>query len=260
MSKLTRYNQKLLAIIGTSILIVGLISLLGATYSYISPLFRSSSLTTQDGVDIIQESDTISQLQLVNIDKLIPLDTSKSNFLVPISQYRIMDVMEINILDNNKYRSSKFELRNYTSGVLNNFVYIDYKKNIREIIFKNKLAIIYWSYFRNDVSELLLFKVMGDDTNNDGTLNSKDKNNLYVFDIKNLNLIPFELKEMDIIEFYPLNNTNIIGISTIEHNKKNSNNDKTEILGFDTETLKLVPIISQSMKDELQEILDEKTN
>ncbi len=258
MCKLTRYNQKLLAIIGTSILIVGLISLLGATYSLISPLFRSND-SIEEGVDIISSADSTESLQLLSMGKLIPLDTSKSNYVLPVGQIRTKEVLGMAMFDNNRYKSKSFELRNFNSGLNNNFVYIDYRKDIKQIVFDRKLAIIYWSYFRDGISELLLFKVIGDDTNKDGTLNGRDRSNLYVFDINSLKLLSFDIGNKSIMEFFPIKGTNIIGIETIEENIKVQNNNIDDVIGFDTKTFKLVPIIPKSMKDELQDILDEKS-
>ena len=147
--KLTQYNQKLLAIIGTTIAIgLGLmIVITGSVFVY--ELIRDMSKPDNDNaltVYIEQDSDeTAQQLrkQEISFSKPRLIDTLKSIYLIPVSQVNLENPEEVQNEEPNRsdyFGKRKYPKYNY-SGSYNNIVLLHHKTDTKSKVFDTKVNI-----------------------------------------------------------------------------------------------------------------------
>lgn len=263
---LIKYNQRLLAIIGTMVLVgfgTGLIGLLIAGIVQLLPDGRDFDRRTE-GVVIdknrVVDTTLTSFVQNISIEKPYQLDSARPVFLIPIGQ-------RDNRTSKNKiqqgglsfnYASKGYKYESY-SGLYNNFVFIDYDRGIRMPIFKTKIAITDWAYMEIDSAQLILFQATDKDLNNDGQLNSSDFQDLFVFEIRDQELRKFSFDHQTVMSFEPLNKTSKLYVRTgIDMNRDKefySNEEPTDLYFYDVITGESESLIPEKTKKEIQNIL-----
>ena len=164
MEKLTKYNQKLLAIIGTTIVGGAVLAIvIGIGGLIISAIDFGGG--TDNGIQIRNnranqtDSTVIIRTQAITFNDPIQLDTAQAKFIIPVGHVNLETEERIKIESGSgiKYSNTEYRYDSYY-GLFNNFIFYDYKSDFKAKIFNNKIAITHWSYLRIDSNELLLFK------------------------------------------------------------------------------------------------------
>lgn len=268
MKDLQKYNQRLLAAIGTLIVLGLLIIIIIGLYEFISDQVRKKSYPkNHQGIVIDQnqviDTNSFSFSQEISILTPYQLDSNKPVFIVPIGQ-KDQTTKRIQIMEAGMGFSSYESVNDYYyssfSGLYNNFVLIDYKRNIRIPIFKSKIALTEWAYMKIDTSQLILFKGTDKDINGDGRLNEEDFQSLFVFNIATLETKELSFKNQTVREFEPLNKTSKIYVRT----GKDINNDNefknyqepTDLYFYDVSTGESETLVPEDVKKTIQNILN----
>lgn len=263
---LDKYNKRLLAILGTTIIAAFGIGIISALIAFISSLNFNNTRARDNGIVIDQNQiiDTTSTTLTQNISILEPyqLDSSKPVFLIPIGQKdqstRRRSVQGAGMSFASYETTDDYYYSSFT-GLYNNFVLIDYTRNIKSPLFKKKIAITEWAYMKVDSSQLVLFKGTDTDLNKDGLLNDNDFQSLFVFNISSLELTQLEFKNQTVRNFEPLSLTSKIYVRTgkdINKDKKfNSYKEPTDLYFYDIRTGEKETLVPENVKMEIQEIL-----
>ena len=94
MDKLTRYNQKLLAILGTAVIATAAVLLIVGLGALIISLINSGS-DNDTGIQIKSDSDAptdsleMIRTQAITFDSEYQLDTAKAMYLIPVGQVNL---------------------------------------------------------------------------------------------------------------------------------------------------------------------------
>ena len=265
MDKLTRYNQKLLAIIGTSIIISAVILIIVGLGLFLISIF-SSSKDQDSGIQVKDNSNVLSdsvflRTQAVTFDTEYQLDTAKALYLIPIGQVNLENEERI-ILEKGRefnYSSSDFDYA-YHYGLFNNFILFDVAAGKRTKLFDEKVAITRWSYEKIDSTELLLFKGTKNDTNDDKILDENDFQSIFIYFINSKELMEHSIKGKTVLDFEPLQKTQLVSIKVgIDKNADfefDRNREPQEILTLNVETKKFEYLIPEEVKKEIQQSID----
>jgi len=266
MDKLKRYNQKLLAIIGTTIVIIaGILLIVGliALIIDISDLGHNNDTGIQVRNNPTQNNNdsTIIRTQQITFQDPIKLDTIGSDFLIPVGQVNLENVEKIRIKSGSGFELSSSDYRyNSYYGIYNNFILYEYNLNRKTKIFNQKVAVTNWANIKAKDIKLLLFKGTGEDSNKDGLINTDDYQNLYVYYLSDKKLVEYSFKGKTVVSFDPMNKTDLISIRVgIDKNKDNEfdrHSEPQEILILNVRLRKLENLIPPEMINEIQQNID----
>lgn len=269
MKDLQKYNQRLLAIIGTTILaalglsiVIGLIAFIASLIDFDNTPHRDAGIV----IDQNQVIDTTKSTFVQNISILEPyqLDTILPVFIIPIGQ-KDQETKRTKILTAGMNFSSLDYAEDYYyssfTGLYNNFVLLDYVRDIRIPIFKTKVALTEWAYMKIDASQLILFKGTDTDLNGDGLLNDDDFQSLFIFDVAGLELKELRFEEQTVRNFEPLSMTSKIYVRTGKDinsdNEFDYYKEPTDLYFYDVATGEKETLIPEDIRAQIQKILNE---
>ena len=269
MKDLQKYNQRLLAVLGT-LAILGLILIIAAgLFEFISSQIRRNSRQRIDEGIVIDQNQIVdtsafSFSQEISILKPYQLDSLKPVFIIPIGQKdqktKRIEVLSAGGIGFSSYESVEDYYYSSFTGLYNNFVFIDYMRNIRKPIFKSKIALTDWAYMKIDSTQLIIFKGTDQDLNKDGRLNEEDFQSLFVFDVQTLQTKELSFGNQTVIDFEPLSKTSKIYVRTgkdLNKDHKFSNyNEPTDLYFYDVTTGESETLVPENIKKEIHEILN----
>jgi hypothetical protein len=267
MDKLSKYNQKLLAIIGKTIVGGAALALIIGIGALIVTAIDFAGGGTDNGIQIrnnsIEKTDSTETIrtQAITINSPIQLDTAQAKFIIPVGQ---VNLETEEIIKNGNKRELKHSSYGYRydsySGLFNNFIFYDYDLGFKEQVFNEKIAITHWSYLKIDKDEILLFKGTKKDVNSDNQLDYSDYQSLFVYYISDRKLVEYDFEKSTVIEFEPMPKTNLISIK-IGFDKDadfeyESRSEPQEIITLNVRTRKVTELVSTKMKNEIQSKID----
>jgi len=263
---LKKYNQRLLAVIGTGALLAVAIGLIAALVSLVSSFNFGNDSRRDNGIVIDQnqvvDTNTTSFVQAISILEPYQLDTIEPVFVVPIGQkdqeHKIRSIATAG-LSFRSYESESDYYYNSFSGLYNNFVLIDYTRDIKIPIFSSKIALTEWAYLKIGESRLILFKGTDTDLNEDGLLNNDDFQSLYVYDVQELKLTKLDFDNQTVRDFEPLSLTSKIyvrtGIDINDDKKFKYASEPTDLYIYDVKTGEKETLVPKKVKEKIQDIL-----
>jgi len=257
-----KYNQRLLAILG-SLAVVMIVS----AVIFISDLIpRKRRASTPSGIVInenqVVDTNAFSLKQEISIMEPYQLDSASPVFIIPIGQ-KDQTTRRTKVLTGGLSFSGEVEDYYYSSftGLYNNFVLIDYTRDIKRPVFDSKIALTEWAYMKVDNSQLILFKGTANDLNQDGRLNDDDFQSLYVFNIATLEVKELSFDNQTVREFEPLSKTSKIYVRTgIDLNGDKTfsyYSEPTDLYFYDVATGESETLVPEDVKREIQSILSE---
>lgn len=267
MKDLNKYNQTILAIIGTTVIVGFAILIIVGIITLISTLDIGDKTIRDQGIVVDQNQivDTTISTFSQNISILEPyqLDTTLPVFLIPIGQ-KDQETKRSKVFTAGIGFSTYEAVEDYYyssfTGLFNNFVLIDYVRDIRIPIFTKKIAISEWAYIKIDSIKLILFKGTDTDINEDGLLNEDDFQSLFVFSVSDLKIKELRFDHQTVKSFEPLKMTSKIYVRTgkdINYDKKfNYYKEPTDLYFYDVATGEKETLVPENIKKQIQNILN----
>jgi len=265
--KIKNYNQKLLAILGTIVVLMAIVGLISISVFAIDEIGRSFRNNNQD--DGILSDEKIEELQkenkrqqLISYETPRLVDTINLVYIIPVSHKTlnsaeyIKDEEVLGLLDmRGSYKSDKRYSRKYY-GNFNNLLIYDYKNHSVDKLFTDRINFgsIQTEYFKDDI--LVLFKASTKDSFKDGVINLQDYKSLFIYSLNNKDLREVSIENTDIYHVNVVENSKDLIISFgIDYNndgKFDEYSEPTLIKKYDYKSGKLIDIVSQEMNNELQ--------
>ncbi|MGK0379765.1 MAG: hypothetical protein ACJA1Z_003593 [Patiriisocius sp.] len=266
MDKLTRYNQKLLAIIGTTVIVAaGLALIIGLGGLIISLIDFSNSddngIRIQNPTATTNDTAEFVRTQEVSFNAPFQLDTAQTKFLITVGQVNLKTDEKIRFESGSglKYSSNEYRYHSYY-GLFNNFVYLDHSKNLSRKLFEEQVAITHWAFLKNDTIEVLLFKGTSTDDNSDNQMDSEDYQSLFAYYLNDSQLKKYDFEDKTVLNFDPMNKTDLVSIELGIDKDKDFDFERTSepqvISALNIRTRKIEPIITDDIKNEIQSIID----
>ena len=236
MKNIVAYNQKILAIIGTLLIIILIGSTIIICGLIISDTFKQknnqnitdNSITINNNDSKISEAEEMNQKITVESPKLI--DSLNKLYIIPISQVNVENKSNGNyrepelLVIRKGYYKSKNKYYRY-SGEYNNIVVYSETKELTKIIFKNKIYISEFNNIEFNSGHYLLIKGSINDTNKDGKLNEDDLQVLYLYNLNSEQLKKYEFENLSYVDYNLIFDANkIILRYAIDENKNGSIN------------------------------------
>jgi hypothetical protein len=266
MDKLTRYNQKLLAIIGTSIIVTAVVLLLIGLGGLIISLidFNDSDdhgLRVQNQKMNQNDSTEIVRTQEITFSSPVQLDTSQAKYIIPVGQVNLENEEKIRLESGGgfKFSGSSYRYQSYY-GLFNNFIYYDHRLNFSKKIFNERIAITHWAFLKKESIEVLLFKGTTTDDNSDNQMDNDDYQSLFVYFISDDELKQYKFDNQTVLEFEPMNKTEFVAVQ-LGIDKDNDFDferikEPKDLVTLNLFTREIHEIVPKEMKEEIQNTID----
>lgn len=270
--KIEKYNQRLLAVLGT----VGVIFLTVALITFISITIMEHRRFDNGAETGILSDEKIEELQkenkreqVISYENPRLIDTLNSIYIIPVSHKTLGEKEDISGLlsiskssSNYEQSDSRYSSRHY--GAFNNLIVYNPKDGTNKKLFNERVNfnLIKTEYFDDDI--LLLMSVSEKDTYKDGVINLLDFKSLYIYSLSKKELKKVDVEGMDVFNFKFLNNTKslaiLIGVDKNKDGQFEEYNEPTLIKRYDFDTGKLTDVVDEKINSELQKTLEGTKN
>jgi hypothetical protein len=268
--KIKNYNQKLLAVLGTVVVLLAIVGLISITIFSITELSGSyrynnhnDGILSDEKIEELQQENKRQQLISYEIPRLV--DTLNLVYIIPVSHKTLnsaefIDGAVLGLMNTGgSYKiDSRYSEQYY--GDFNNLLIYDYKSDNIEKLFVDRVNFgnIQTEYFKDDI--LILFTAATKDTYKDGVVNQLDYKTLFIYSLKDRILREIKLKNADISQIDFVENSKDLLIKFgLDHNKDGKFDEYTEpslIKKYDFKGGELQDIVSEKINKELQMKLD----
>lgn len=268
--KIKNYNQKVLAVLGSLVVLIAVIGVISITFFLINEIGGSYRHNNQH--DGILSDEKIEELQkenkrkqLISYDTPRLVDTLNLVYIIPVSHKTLntsefIESASLRLLDTrSSYETDSRYSRQYY-GNYNNLLIYDYKNHKTDKLFYERINFetIQIEYFEDDI--LVLIKAATKDTYKDGVINQLDYKTLFLYSLKNKKLTEIKIENTDVYDIIFVGNSkNLIINFGIDYNKDgefDQNSEPSLIKKYDYMSGKLVDIVSEEISSELQMQLD----
>ncbi|MCT8341208.1 hypothetical protein MG296_14170 [Flavobacteriaceae bacterium TK19130] len=266
--KIEKYNQRILAVLGT----VGVIFLIVALIAFISvTIMEHRRYNGNDFETGILSDEKIEELQKENKREQVIsfrqpslIDTLNSIYIIPVS-HKTLDELEdisgvLNAYGPSDYKSGDSRYSNDIYGTYNNVIVYQPNNGTSKKLFNKRINFdrIQSEYFSDNI--YLLMNVAQKDTYKDGVINLRDFKSLYIYSLENEELKNVAIDGMDVYDFEFLNQTKDLiirfGIDKNNDGTYNEFNEPTILKKYNLEIGKLVDIVDDKIRSELQKTLE----
>lgn len=275
MEKLKKYNQKLLAVLGSLAVIFLIVGLIAFCAILIQEHQRASYYNSQD--DGILSDEKIKELQKENkreqvISYETPrlVDTLQQLYIIPVSQKSLQEAEDVNSGLLNIYSrdsdSKKADVRYSKSyyGNYNNILVLDEKTGNTQKLFTERVNFnnIRTVYFDDDI--FLLCKVATKDTYKDGVINLVDFTSLYIYSFNSKKLQKVGNGDLPVVDYTFINDSKELiihfGIDKNDNGKYEEYREPVILKRYNFQTETLTDIVDSKLHNELQQLLEGSKN
>lgn len=270
--KIEKYNQKLLAVLGTVgvlFLTVALIAFISVTimehrrYNYDDDI--ETGILSDEKIEKLQKENKRKQVISYETPKLV--DTLNTVYIIPVSHKNLNEKEDINgVL--NAFASSANDFNEnldnrYSGGFygeFNNIIIYNPKEGTNKKLFEKRVNFddIKTEYFESEI--LLLIKASEKDTYKDGVINLEDFKSLYIYSFSQNKMKKIGIDGMDIYNYKFINKSKDLviefGVDKNKDGRYREYNEPTIIKKYDFESGKLTDIIDPKTNSELQKMLE----
>jgi hypothetical protein len=268
--KLKNYNQKLLALLGTIVVLMAAVGLIMLIFVGITEMAREIRYNRQD--DGILSDEKIEELQQENRRKQVIsydfpqlIDTLNSVYIIPVGHKTLnaaeyIDEEVLGLLD--IHGSVKVDSRYSKSyyGSFNNLLIYDLKNKSIVTLFDERIN---FNEIKTEIigdEIIILFAASIKDTHKDGVINLKDLKSLYIYSLSANRLRKISEDNLDVQHYdFAINNKDLLirfGIDKDSDGQYDNSSEPTIIKKYDYENDKLIDIIDKETSENLQKLLE----
>jgi hypothetical protein len=265
MDKLTRYNQKLLAIIGTMLLIATAGALLIGIGAFIVSIIEFND--TEVGIKVNDhtladiDSTSYTRYQEICYDSPVQVDSAQALFIIPVGQINRETRQKYNSEDYRIAKSSANEFYGFKFSLYNNFVLYDNISKESKNIFDELVAISRWQVIEKDKSNYALaFIGANTDSNSDKKIDRQDFQIIYIYYLSDRKLMKYSFQGKTVTELMPMRDTDLIsimlGVDSDNNLKYSPESEPNEIVTLNLETRNISEIVPTKLKFKIQSLID----
>jgi hypothetical protein len=270
---LDKYNKRLLAIIGTTVIVITVGSvLIGAIAFAVDQISRANRHDQSDVMTIEQDDDTtvvtnqpVIRKYEISMSNLELIDSASATYIIPIGHIKLetselIDGETTNFGSGSSrgYGSKKFS-GGSGSGFFNNMIIYKGKEEVSHVVFKSKTVIM--SYFTIWINNelLIVFQGVSKDSNGDKGLTNSDFNSLFVYHVESKVIDEVRIEGASINSSTFLRDLSKIMITCTKDKNDNGEweHDEPKVLyTYDFNTKNLSPAVSPKNTSAMQKMLD----
>ncbi|MBS2209876.1 hypothetical protein KEM09_00565 [Carboxylicivirga mesophila] len=271
--KVKNYNARMLAVLSTILVLLGVIAIVTIASVFISDLLPrqrvdNNTLVADDKAEQLVANNL--RKHLVSFDAPHLVDTAALLYIIPVKTKQLSrpeDIGEgvMNMYEEEgSFRSSKWGKRTYYYDAFNNLLVYDGQADTTHKILDERVVgtDLTYNYMEKDV--LLIFNIVDSDTNNDGEISEEDLSTLHIYSVGNQKLMPLPVSSTTVLNYERVPDKHqlmvTLGVDRNNDGRFDYKNEPTTIVCFDWEHNRVNTIISEELKSELQQIIDRASN
>ena len=265
-----KYNQRLLAILGTLsiaalaiiLLIIGIFFIVDLVDNIISSNARDNSLIVESSDD--QEIKLRKQEITFYSPKLI--DTLSTTYLIPVSQVNLKNPEEYQKAEKESFEFG-FSKGSYKSrsgyqytGTYNNLIIYNQETNEKNLIFNEKINISSYQYFKINNNLFLFIKGAKIDSNKNKKLDDSDLESFYSYNVFSKELQEIAFENMGLVDYRIANASDEIILRFAEDKDKDGEIDEYQepviLKSLRLDSKSVEDLIDESMINQIQNLID----
>ena len=269
--RVKNYNQRMLAIFSTLIVIIASIGLVVLIWTIVSELLPRKVRKTEN---VLMSDERVEQLtqenlrqQIVSYDFPRLIDTTKLIYLIPVS-IRTLEEPEpadygvLGLLDTYDSRKSGISNKYSFYGTFINLILYDNLNNKSHKITSQRMVGNNYDivYLVDDI--LIIFKGAEKDTDNDGRITMNDLKSLFIYSLKEKELKVVTKENTTVLNYEVIREKNeILVLFGIDRNKDNQfieYKEPTRVMKYSFKTGELLDVVEKSLETEIQRIIEKK--
>ncbi len=260
--KVKNYNQVILAIAGTVCVMIlifcAILLLIEMSNSWSRRAYHNDGILATEKTDLLNK-DSLRK-QIISFSRIEVVDSINQLYVLPVTQANLDDEEKYDDIIDYKSSSSKLSM-SYYSRAYNNLLLYDAKTKSSEIIFNFRLSISDYFLYTLDELKLIVITASINDTNEDGLLNDKDFQSLFIYDLSKQQLFELNVEENYTIlnALVPAKSNQLIAHFGIDRNHNNRFDIQAEpkvYYDVDFNTMSLNELIAEDQLDTLQKLLE----
>ncbi len=263
MEKLKKYNQILLAFLGTVVLFWGLLGLIYVAFEFLGHTRHDSpepQLLAEEQVKKLA-ADSIRK-QIISFNRAELIDTTRLFYLIPVDQAQLDKAEKYGSTNRNK--SHYLDDSDYHTPAHNNILFYNGINKTTYPLFKKRVSINSYETFYSGKQIVAHFAVTDTDSNHDGFMSHKDLQKLYIFLPEFSRFLEIEAVDKTFYSLQRLGKTDdFIAKYGLDRDKNGQFDHEIEPFVFYRLNLqegKLVDIIPDTLIEQLQRRLDGREN
>ncbi|ASB50340.1 hypothetical protein [Alkalitalea saponilacus] len=265
------YNQKMLAIFSTLIVIIVSIGLVVLIWTIVREFNFSEVRKTENVLMSDERAEQLAQenlrQQIISYDFPRLIDTTKLIYLIPVT-IRTLDEPEptdygvLGLLDTYDSRKSRIPNKYSFYGTFINLILYDNLNNKSYKIANQRMVGNNYDieYLNDDI--LIIFKGAERDTDNDGRITMNDLKSLFIYSLKEKELKVVTKENTTVLNYEMIREKNeILVLFGIDRNKDNQfigYKEPTRVMKYNIKTGDLLDLVEPSLETEIQRIVDRR--
>ncbi len=268
-NNIQQYNQKLLAILGTLVLVVILVyaviggivvgsELIGGDGDY-----QDNALTISDSESLGNGQERVIRDQALSFGRPRLIDTLGAVYIIPVSQVNLENSEEVLLakeefgLLNTFSKGSRYY---HFEGYFNNVICYDQKTDERYPLFKEQIVITEFEAHQIGGHFYLFLQGASRDSNQDKKLDEKDLKALYIYDFDKNELDRYGYEHMGLDWYYLTNDMTELMMAYAQDSNEDGIIDRYQepsiIKKMNLNMRKVEDLIDNDLKLELQQLID----
>ena len=275
---LQNYNQKLLAIIGTCLVVVVAGSLLIGITAGLFELIGSINFgNKQQDVVLINtgtETDSshtqkpIIRKHEISFENPQLIDSASAYYLIPIGHVRleneeVLNSGNVQLAESNELLSSNSNYKRKVSynsyGFYNNITVFNGKTNVSDVLFKDKTIITQYNSFVYNGRLTVLMIGSQQDSDKDKSLTSQDFSSLFIYDVFSKTMKTIAIAGESISSYSFIQDQNKLFLNTVKDKNNNGQIEQNEpklVYLYDLDSYKISSVLQKSDQEIMQGMLD----
>lgn len=235
MEKLKKYNQWLLAILGTQAVAALVFVLLFSGYLLVEEIFFSPSRVQNDSPSITVTDSTTTPdkpnvRQAITFHAPTLLDTGRAIYLIPVSLAGTNEDADEYAITDKLGRSSRHRKSFQYQGAYSNIIVYHQKANTKIPVFSTRINILDFSNDTWNEQPYLFIRGTKHDTNKDHQLNADDLQSFFLYDIEKNVLKEIRFPNVGLIDYEVLYGTDQLVLRFGQDRDSNGTIDNEPIL------------------------------
>ncbi|MGB0978302.1 MAG: hypothetical protein ACPGVV_02850 [Croceimicrobium sp.] len=264
--KLKNYNQKLLAFIGTILVLMGIMALILMGYFGIVEMRRDYRYHDEDkGIVAAKEIQKLQEegkrSQIITYEEALLIDTINRIYLIPVSQVNLKTAEKIperELLNATEYSSYANDYQRHYGDYNNLILYSEYEDSVYAL-FEDRVQFSLYEVHHFDDDILISIQTAKEDSDSNGLVNLLDHQSLHLYALKEKRLRNIKLQNASLQSYrFKLLSKSLMLSFGIDHNKNGlyESREPLENYQYHYEQEIFKPILAPELKEQLQKRLE----
>jgi len=267
-TKLQKYNQRIIAIVGTLFLVILLIALIAILKELVDELFPDetqpyASVFSEEKQDASSSENLVTQQ--ISYGKPILVDTTAMVFVIPVHNEIVNKTKNKSLFARFTFYETVveeviFEYSKIYSRDFNNLILWDYNSNSKQVLLKDRIAAGGLTRVKVNGKRYLVFVIADTDSNKDGLINNLDNISLLIYSLDTQEKRKIAYDNATLISYHYLKGRNEIFMEFKKNQQKSEEKviqvEPSFFMLYDYEKETMTPVVDPETDQSLKKMYE----